>query len=41
LLLYHHEVWNPVTEQFGALAPIYGTMGDLIHRHGERPCPSA
>jgi phosphate transport system permease protein len=20
------EVWNPVTEQFGALAPIYGTM---------------
>jgi len=21
-----HEVWNPVTEQFGALAPIYGTL---------------
>ncbi len=21
-----HEVWNPVTEQFGALAPIYGTV---------------
>src|SRR5689334_7886030 len=20
------EVWNPVTEQFGALAPIYGTL---------------
>src|SRR6187402_2126969 len=20
------EVWNPVTEQFGALAPIYGTI---------------
>jgi len=21
-----HEVWNPVTEQFGALAAIYGTV---------------
>jgi phosphate transport system permease protein len=21
-----HEVWNPVTQQFGALAPIYGTL---------------
>jgi phosphate transport system permease protein len=21
-----HEVWNPVTEQFGALAPLYGTV---------------
>src|SRR4051812_31688804 len=21
-----HEVWNPVTEKFGALAPIYGTL---------------
>src|ERR1700682_5307875 len=21
------EVWNPVTEKFGALAPIYGTLG--------------
>ena len=20
------EVWNPVTEKFGALAPIYGTL---------------
>jgi phosphate transport system permease protein len=22
----HEEVWNPVTEQFGAIAPIYGTV---------------
>ena len=21
-----HEIWNPVTDQFGALAPIYGTV---------------
>src|SRR5579862_1351543 len=21
-----HEIWNPVTEKFGALAPIYGTL---------------
>ena len=21
-----HEVWNPVTDQFGALAPLYGTV---------------
>ena len=21
-----HEIWNPVTEEFGALAPIYGTL---------------
>src|SRR6202030_4535262 len=20
------EIWNPVTEQFGALAPVYGTL---------------
>ena len=20
------EIWNPVTDQFGALAPIYGTV---------------
>src|SRR5450631_3972109 len=21
-----HEIWNPVTDQFGALAPLYGTV---------------
>jgi hypothetical protein len=39
------EVWNPVTEKFGALAPIYGTLvTSATHRrhrrahHGHRPC---
>ena len=30
------EVWNPVTEQFGALAPIYGTIVTSAHRHAHR-----
>ena len=28
--------WNPVTEKFGALAPIYGTRRHLAHRHADR-----
>ena len=28
--------WNPVTEKFGALAPIYGTIITSLHRHADR-----
>ena len=30
------QSWNPVTEKFGALAPIYGTHRHLAHRHADR-----
>ncbi len=30
------EVWNPVTEKFGALAAIYRNGRNIDHRHGDR-----
>ena len=30
------ESWNPVTEIFGALPAIYGTIRHLVHRHADR-----
>ena len=30
------QVWNPVTEKFGALAPIYGTLVTSLIAHADR-----